>query len=349
MPKHLSIAALFVIVVQAAQSIAGESDRPDPLFAGDELVEITIEAPFSIIMRDRVNDEDTAAVFRYSDPAGTAIEFDIGVRARGEFRRNPDVCEFAPLRLNFKKSQLESTLFEHQDKLKLVTHCQTNSPKYDQFVISEYLAYRFLNLVADLSFRVRLARINYIDTADGDRAIARLAMFIEHRDRLATRTSTTTVHTERVKFVQLDHVYTNLISVFHYFIGNTDYSPIAPSPGDDCCHNHTLFADKKWYFSVPYDFDLAGLIDTPYAISNPRFKLRNVRQRRYRGRCFNNFYVTASVARFFERRDDIYRLINEQELMTDRTRRKMLRYVDDFFESLSGPEKIRSRLIENCA
>ena len=206
-----------------------------------------------------------------------------------------------------------------------------------------------MNLVTDSSFRARLARITYLDTTGKADTLVRLAIIIEHRDRLAKRISSAAINTERVKFLQLEPAFTNLISVFQYFIGNTDYEPTAPSLDGECCHNHDLFgAEGERYLSVPFDFDMSGFVNAPHAIANPRFRLRNVRQRRYRGRCFNNSYVPTSVGKFIEQRDNIYGLINAQELMTKSTRRAMLKFVDDFFESLDSPEKVKKRLVGNC-
>lgn len=349
MPQHISTIALLVLFLQPVPSNALDSKEPDPLFASDELIEVTIEAPLSTIMRDRSVNEYSAAKLRYSDPEGNIVEFDIGVRARGQYRRREDICNFAPLRLNFKKSLTKNTIFHHQDKLKVVTHCQSNSPRYDQYVLSEYLAYRILNLVANVSYRVRLVRVTYIDTADRDRTTERLAMIIEHRDRLAKRINAATVDAKTVKFTQLRPADTNINSVFHYFIGNTDFSQIVARPGDDCCHNHSIFsAEGKHYFSVPYDFDMSGFVNAPHAVPDGRLKLRNVRQRHYRGRCFNNSYISASVEKFFEQRDNIYSLISAQELMTKATHRATLKFVDDFFKSLSSPKKIEKKLVRDC-
>jgi len=313
-------------------------------------MELAIDAPFADIMRDDSATDYWPASLRYTNSDGEIVELEIGIRAGGNYRRRPDVCNFAPLRLDIKKSQVEGTVFENQDKLKLVTHCQINSPRYDQFVLKEYLAYRFLNLVTDLSYRARLVRITYLDVASDNRTITRLAAIIEHQERLAKRATTEAVNIERVTYRQLDPAYTNIVSIFHYFIGNTDNSPIAPSPGDNCCHNHTLFGLKgQPFFSVPFDFDMSGFVNPPHAIANPRFKLRDVRQRRYRGRCFNNAHVQTSVQKFFEQRDNINTLINSQEgLMTGSMRKKALRYVDEFFESLESPSKIEKTLVRNC-
>jgi hypothetical protein len=104
----------------------------------------------------------------------------------------------------------------------------------------------------------------------------------------------------------------------------------------------------KKIYSVPYDFDMTGFVNAPHARPNPRFKLRNVRDRRYRGRCFNNSRIPLSVERFFDRREEIYSLINRQNLMTDATRKSMLRFVDDFYKSLNSLKKITKELNKDC-
>jgi hypothetical protein len=93
---------------------------------------------------------------------------------------------------------------------------------------------------------------------------------------------------------------------------------------------------------------MAGFVNAPHARPNPRFKLRSVRDRRYRGRCFNNSRIRASVERFFVRREEIYSLIDRQNLMTAATRKSMLRFVDDFYKSLNSPEKITKELNKDC-
>jgi hypothetical protein len=350
MSQHLCTVALLLLALQPAQSGAKDFKDPDPLFASDELLEISIEAPFSTIMRDRQNEEYTPARLEYSNSGGELFEYDIGVRTRGKFRRSWDVCTFAPLRLNFVKSQSKNTLFDHQDKLKLVTHCQTNSPKYDQFVINEYLAYRIFNLVTDVGFLARLTRVTYIDTAHDNRMIARLAIILEHEDRLANRINSVAVDVATVKFEQLEPAHINIVSVFQYFIGNTDFTPTHPERDEFCCHNQSLFnAPDGLYLSVPYDFDMTGYVNPPHAQPDSRSIRNSLRRRDYEGRCLNNVYLPTSVAKFFEQRDNIYELINTQELMTDTTRSSTLKFIDGFFKSLDTPEEIEKRLAKKCS
>jgi hypothetical protein len=346
---YTRVAVGYALALLSTTGVVYADNSPDPLFTSEDIIEVRLEAPFQTLMHDRSIDEEIPALFQYINSDGKTIEFDAGLRVRGNFRRREDICDFTPLRLNFKKSQTKGTLFDHQDKLKLVTHCKSSSPRYKQYVLSEYLVYKIFNLMTDVSFRVRLLRVTYVDTAHNDREKVSLAFLIEHQDRLAKRIDTAVIETRSASFLDLDLDYTNLASVFHYFIGNTDFSPIATSLDKNCCHNHSLFGNEgEKIYSIPYDFDMAGFVNAPHARPNPRFKLRSVRDRRYRGRCFNNSRIPASVERFFVRQEEIYPLIDRQSLMTRGTRKAMLRFVDGFFKSLNSPEKIAKELNKNC-
>ena len=343
------LAAAYLLALIVITGVAHAGQDPDLLFIDDDIIEVRIEAPFQTIMSNRLIDEETPALFKFVNSGGDTLQFDIGLQTRGYFRQRPDICDFTPLRLNFKKSETKGTLFDHQDKLKLVTHCQSSSPRYEQYVLSEYLIYKVFNLITDVSFRVRLLRVTYVDTARNDREKVSLAFLIEHRDRLAKRTDKAVIETTRVSFPDLNPDYTNLASVFHYFLGNTDFSQVATAIEDNCCHNHSLFGNEgEKIYSVPYDFDMTGFVNAPHARPNPRFKLRNVQHRRYRGRCFNNSRIPASVERFFVRREEIYSLIDRQNLMTGAKRKSIVRFVDKFYKSLNSPKKITKELNKDC-
>jgi hypothetical protein len=131
-------------------------------------------------------------------------------------------------------------------------------------------------------------------------------------------------------------------------IGNTDFSPIAGAD-NECCHNYVLFGnDIDSMIAVPYDFDQSGFVDAPYAAPNPRFGIRSVRQRVYRGRCVNNEHVPASLRRFRDRRDSIYALVNEQEGLQSSVRENLVRYIDDFYELINNPKDVERRIVKRC-
>jgi hypothetical protein len=150
-----------MLVSAPANSQDAESDAHPaiaPLFADDALLAVTIQAPLKTLMQDRPTEEYLDGTFSFTGDDGTEQTLDLKIRTRGKYRRLEEHCDFAPIRLNFRKKQVVDTLFAGQDKLKLVTHCRTGSRHYEQLVLREFLAYRILQVLTEKSFGVRLRR-----------------------------------------------------------------------------------------------------------------------------------------------------------------------------------------------
>lgn len=326
-------------------ALAGADETGDPLFQSQELLHATLTAALSELPRER-DREYIPATFEVRSSADVVETFDIKIRPRGHLRL--EICNLPPLWLNFKKSQVKDTLFHKQNKLKLIVHCG-DTIRYEQAVLREYLAYRMLNLVTPQSFRVRLLRIRYVDSAGELDDQVRYGFLLEHKNRLGKRIDAKDLKIEETAVAALQPDHLNLTSVFQYLIGNTDFSPIAPEPDNECCHNYVLFERKgEPLIAIPYDFDQAGFVNAPYAIPAEQFRIQTVRQRVFRGRCANNAYLEASIARFQEVRDEILRLLETQEGLTKTTRSSLLRYVKGFYKIIDRPGKVETVMTKRC-
>ena len=341
---------LFLLALAFGASASGDAvAKTAPLFTSNDILDVTIRAPFTTIMKERSEDEDLPATLTYTDGEAGEVSLDLGIRTRGRFRRQSRICKWAPLRLNFKKSSVENTVFAGSDKMKLVTHCRNGAVRYSQALLSEHLAYRILNVLTDASFRVRLMRVTYVDTDKGDRARTEFGFVIEHKSQLAKRIGLELNEAQKTEIALLDARHTNLSSLFQYLIGNTDFSPIRAAPGEPCCHNYILFGTEAGrILPIPYDFDMSGIVDAPHSAPNPNFGLRNARERMYRGRCENNEHVAASVQAFLEHKPAIYELVNSNEFYRTGTRKDTLRFLNDFFALIENPKRVQSRLIGKC-
>jgi hypothetical protein len=258
------------------------------------------------------------------------------------------------LRLDFNRKQVEHTVFSGQDKLKLVTHCQDRRSAYDQYVLQEYLIYRTYNLLTDLSFRVRLARITYVDT-DGERdPLTRHAFLIESDEHVAARNGLELVRLKTISPAKVDPLQLSLLEVFQYLIGNTDWSAFRYEIGkDECCHNTLpIGRPSGWVVPVPYDFDIAGIITTRYAnhLYGPqeRFGITSVRQRLYMGSCDSEPYLDHVRAIFEQRKDMIHALYREQPDLEPKIVEETLQYIDEFYEVIEDRRRVNRELVRNC-
>jgi hypothetical protein len=339
---------LFLAAVFMSPAAAQDSTRKSPLFDSHEVLRVKIEAPFSTLMFKRDNDEYQDGVLRMEDRSGAVQSFDLKLRTRGHYRADAKHCRFAPLLLNFRKKQVQGTVLDGQDKLKLVTHCENRSA-YEQSLLLEYLAYRILNQLTDLSFRVRLLQVEYVDPEKGKRPLSRYAFLVEDDKELSERIGMPRVKAEFTTAEQLYPQQAVLIAVFQYLIGNTDYSAIRGAAGETCCHNAVLFnAPDGAMVPVPYDFDLAGLVDAPYATPNPSLKIRDVKQRLYRGYCIHNAILDAPIDLIFDRRNAVMQLLQDQEGLNKASKRSASRFVEMYFDRVEDSSSVERYLLKEC-
>jgi hypothetical protein len=148
----------------------------------------------------------------------------------------------------------------------------------------------------------------------------------------------------------LERVQQNLVNVFQYLIGNTEYSLFNPEPDEFCCHNMDFMSATHGPPLVPlaYDFDFAGIVNAPYAQPNPRFDHKSVRIRLYRGQCTNNELLPETLQRFTDNKDAIYGVVDELELLNSRSRRYVTGYLDSFFKHIPDPESVKTKFIDKC-
>ena len=344
-----SFLAVLVPFATGAQTEAPEAEGFKPLFESHAPLEVRLSGPLTTLMRDKPEEEYLDGTFSYVDESGNEVSLDIGFQSRGRYRRKDDTCNFPPVRLNFRKGQVEGTLFDGQDKLKLVTHCQNKRSSYEQLVVREYIAYRLLQALTEHSLSARLLHITWEDTERSDE-MTRLGFLIEAEEDVARRNGTYEVKTTGLSHDDLDASQTNLVNVYQYMIGNTDFSLIAGPKDEHCCHNAVLYSKtgEPPYIPVPYDFDFSGIVDAPYAGPNPRFNIRSVTTRLYRGRCSNNELLPSTLAYVSNKKDDLLAIVENTAELATNSRRKTTRFLERFFNEIEDPRRVESKLVKRC-
>ncbi|MGH8193894.1 MAG: hypothetical protein ACREQ8_05750 [Woeseiaceae bacterium] len=348
-----TVSLLMFLTLPAFAQTDANTDPDDstvqPLFVNQATLAVRIEAPFTTLMRERSDTVQYDGTLSFTDSSGAERTLDVKLRTRGIYRRKADTCEFAPIRLNFKKKQVMGSEFAGQDKLKLVTHCENRSDTYEQYVLREYLAYKIFNALTEYSFGARLLHATYVDSDRDGESRTRYAFVIEDNDLLAERIGGQKVEVPTAEYSRLDRSQANLVAVFQYLIGNTDYSMIRPDKDKDCCHNTELFSiAPDQYIPVPYDFDFSGIVDARYAEPHPSLNMRSVTRRRYRGICENNDVMDATLAQFRSNEAAIKQAVSSIDGMDDRSREKALRYIDGFYGDIADAKSVERNLVKKC-
>lgn len=320
----------------------------EPLFRSSEPVRLTITAPIATLTKGGAAAD--AGLPGTLSVAGSSEVLPITLRPRGITRRKRETCPFPPMWLDFVGKPPENSVFKGQNKLKLVSHCRSPSA-FQQYVLTEYAAYRLFNVLTPTSFNVRLANIDYVETG-GKPVVSRIGFLIEDGGEVAKRNQLSEVKgVQRIRSAQLDPRQAMRVALFQYMIGNLDWAMTAGPPGSDCCHNSRLFnvgAATTGYVPAPYDFDYSGLVDAPYAVPPESLKLASVRSRRYRGYCTFNAEIPAVVAEFNAKRPQLLAVFDDLPGLDPDTQSKARKYLESFFEQISTREGVADKIEKDC-
>jgi len=314
------------------------------LFRSDEILELTLITNFKILQKDTKESKQYLEGYMVcKNLSGSTDTMDVAIRTRGRFRLNPVNCNFPPLLIKFGDKETANTEFQWQSKLKLVTHCQNKQKHFEQYMYMEYLAYKIYNILTDTSFKVRLARINYIDLADTTKSLHKVGFFVENDKALACRLG---IKEYDVPNIPQDHTDLNqitLITLFQYLIGNTDWSVSG-------LHNIKLFLSDvhKPPIPVPFDFDWSGIVNASYASPAQQLGIPTVRTRLYRGYYRSEAQLAPLIKLFNDKKDEIYKLFTDFELLDNGIRKSTISYLDDFYKIINNPSTVNFIFIENC-
>jgi hypothetical protein len=324
--------------------------KPAKLFSTETALEVTMTAPWGEIEKKKKVEDPYPAKLEYLDENGQTVQLDMTVARRGKSRQV--ACDFPPIRLRFDKETVKGTLFRGQESLKLTTHCQS-SDKYDQYYVMEMLIYRMYNLFTEMSFRTRRLQVTYIDSKNSKTVDERFAFVIEDDSDVAKRNGLKKIRVPSIKPALLHPETSALVGLFEYMIGNVDWASLRGVDPAECCHNIKLMGpdplvEGPVIIAVPYDFDAAGLVDTPYAAPNEGLPIKKVTQRLYRGFCRHNELLEAARQQTLAQEAAVRALIENEALLFPNSKKEALKYLDDYFETAKDPKKFQKEVIENC-
>ncbi len=325
---------------------ASGSASTAPLFENDTVLEIRLSGPLRAIFKNKRSSEREEHPFVLTVDGA---EIPVAVRIRGNSRII--VCSFPPLRLNFSDQDTDEPIFAGQTKLKLVTHCKSNSERSENNVLDEYLAYRIFSLISDVGYRVRLLRITYDDTSGYLKHLDRsyYGFLIESNEALAARNGGQVSKIGGVPYSRLNNMQTALFFVFQYLIGNTDWSLIREPDDSACCHNADLMEFAGELYPIPYDFDYSGVVNASYAKPDSNLKIKRVTQRLYRGYCKPPIVVVAPALEHIKAlQGPIMSIIENIPLAGDADAASRVRYIDYFFEEAENADKLLKRFDDVC-
>lgn len=349
MKRLLSPLLLSLLLMPAGQAAAAAG-----LFAGDDLLELSLVVEFDELCRPRESEdcEFAPTTLQYRAGDGEKRSLPVEIKIRGGWRSLSSNCSVPLLWLQFAEADVAGTLFEGQSLLPLTTHCGKGlsldpaldgirRADYEQYLLREYLGHRLYNRLTDYSVRVRLVRIVYLEPGKS-RGVPHYAFFSEHFDSIAARTGTARPDRGCFDPARLEPQSAARLALFHYMIGNTDWS-IARE------RNTMLLEDADGrQIPVPYDLDMSGLVNARYAGPAPGLPIDDVRERYFLGYCQPGTDWDALFALFAEAQEDLLTLGDRIPGLSRNSERSARRFLEGFYRTLSTPDEREEHIVRAC-
>jgi hypothetical protein len=328
-----SIAGMFfMFFIRAVPSVTvvKQSVAEKGLFENEAILNITLKGNLRDVLNDRSDiPKNFSLVLSYKKEDSADMDLPVEVKTRGHFRRLKENCSYPPLMIQFAKEGPHlSSAFREQKKLKLVMPCSG-----DDYLIREWLVYKIYNLVTPKSFRARLVKVKLEDARNKKSVTPFYGILLEEEKQMARRNQSVAVEQQlRPQQIQTD-AFLNM-AVFEYLIGNTDWSVQYQQ------NIKLLVPDSNTVpVAVPYDFDHAGIVNTPYALPAEELRMKSVRERRYRGYCVTNMKLFETViAKYNILKSDIYKIYTSCTLLDEKYRKSTLLYLDEFYATINNPK-----------
>jgi hypothetical protein len=338
MKKYLAIAA---ILFQASMVTPVRAQVIDAVkfFEDDAVLDASLTLDFGKLIKTSSKPEYFPATFSCKMGDSTISE-QIRAIARGHIRK--EICYMPPVKLNFHNNT--SPKLYPLGSLKMVCTCYENNNS-DQLLLKEYLVYKMYNLITDKSFRVRLMNLSYADANPKKKPYVGHAFLIESDKAMAKRNECTELKNTRSHSEYTNRNQMTIVAIFQYMIGNTDF-------GVSANHNIILIQPAKDSTArpivVPYDFDYAGIVDAYYAVPNEGLDIENVRQRLYRGYARSEAELNEAIAIFNKQKEPIYSLVNNFDLLPEKTRKNIIEYLDDFYKTINNSNQVKTLFIQQA-
>lgn len=328
------------IILFAVTSVQAQDTGTPPLFQDQNTLSIRLSISVRELRRETNDSTYIPSVLSFM--VGEVWDtIPVSIRIRGNFRKKN--CTYPPLRIKFKKTEVAGTLFEGTKSVKLVLPCHEGKSGMD-LINKEYLCYQLYHPITDFHLKTRLLNLTLVEGKGKQEKISNVnGFFIEDDDQLAERNSARVVDATRIYPLQLEDTSALRFDLFQYMIANTDFSTTV-------IHNaEVLLTNKGRYIAVPYDFDMTGVVNAPYASVDPKWEVERVTQRVYKGYCRNENVAQYVRQDYIRREEVIYQVIdNHKHLFNPKEAESLKRYIGEFFRTLKSDYDYSEKITAKC-
>ncbi len=315
--------------------------QPTPLFLNNEILEARLDFSFKEIEKNKVDSIYFTTQLHYKNELQEWDSIEVKINGRGHFRR--ENCFFTPIKIKIKKKDNAGTLFEGNQNLKLVMPCYKTGNNND-LVVKEFLCYKLYESISPYNFSTKLVNLSLTDNRSKKTIRYNIKAFLIEDDKQVAKRS----NGKLLKGFQRNSLFMQdslaaLQDVFQYMIGNTDWSSVMQ-------HNvKVMLLPNKMKVPIPFDYDMSGLVDAPYAVVDANIPITNVRQRHFRGFCRNKELGEYVRLKYIELEPILWEKVRSVEDQLDPKEALVVEnYLKDFFIIVKNPKRFEQEILQQC-
>ena len=207
------------------------------------------------------------------------------------------------------------------------------------------MIYRTFNLMTEKSFKVRLLKIDYVDTKEKVKTVTFYGFVIEDQYMMAKRLDGMIIKKEGIRDQSTNKEHIIMLSIFHFMIGNTDWQVPRLQNLKLLKLNEII---ETTPYVIPYDFDHTGMVNASYSIPSPILGIESLRERLYWGKCYSEAELQAAIDKFINKKEAIYNLYENFGLFNKSSLREATDYLDSFYKIIEDEKKWKYYFINKC-
>ena len=313
-------------------------NEPKELFRSQEILPLQLSFSNKELKKSKSDTIFYDIPMKFQTADGQWNEINVGVRARGNFRRS--TCYFPPIKMKIKKSDAKGTVFKGNKKLKLVLPCILENNKNDN-ILKELIAYKLFEQVSPYHFKTRRVSIDFDEIKRKKTVKYALNGFFIEDDKNVAKRFEGKVFERFIHPLAMNAEASVQNTFFQFMIGNTDFSVAYQ-------HNGKLLYVDKNIIPLPYDFDMSGLVDPSYAVANQALGLRDIKERAYRGFKRDEDLMYSVRDQFLSNKDTFFNIIAgfKTDFDDEGEYQEVVDYITSFYEIIESDKTFKSKVLD---
>lgn len=297
------------------------------VFEEEGYLKIHISSDFDQFSEERLEGKYQKAMMVTTISDSLESRIPIRIKPRGKSRRR--LCDLPPIKLDLKKTTVIKESLQSIEKLKVVSPCKSGSV-YENVLFKEFLVYKLFNVLTDKSFRVRLIELTLENTGENPWEQKQFGFIIEEGDAVGERLKMDYVNKFSLLPSMVNQEYYALLAMFEFMIGNPDWSLTG---GQNLKTFRQGNEEPENTYSLPYDFDVASIVNAPYAVPPPVGQTE-VSLRPFNGVCLEVDQLQQAFDYMSSNQEELFATVEEFPYLPKGQKKKMANYMKTFFNQL---------------